>query len=276
MTVRIADALAHARAQGLARLDAQLLLSRRLQQSRAWLLAHDDDVMPAQEWAAFESDVTRRAAGEPLAYIVGQREFHGLTLRVTPAVLVPRPETELLVEWGLEHLVARRASSRPLTAIDLGTGSGAIALAIKHSHPAVRMMAVDRSQDALQVARANAGALGLEVEFALSDWWVAAAGRTFDLALANPPYIDADDGHLQQLSHEPADALTPGRDGMSAIREVIQGAPMHLNAGAVLLVEHGYDQAPAVRDLLGRNGFFDIETRNDLAGIPRCTGAHRG
>lgn len=276
MTMRVAEALAHARALGLARLDAQLLLSRRLQQSRTWLLAHDDDLMTAQAWAAFESDVARRAGGEPLAYIVGQREFHGLTLQVTPSVLVPRPETELLVDWGLEHLAARRRAGSPLTAIDLGTGSGAIALAIKHRHPAVGMMAVDRSQDALQVARANARSLALEIEFAFSDWWAAAAGRTFDLALANPPYIDADDGHLQQLSHEPADALTPGRDGMSAIREVIQGAPMHLNAGAVLLVEHGYDQAPAVRDLLGRNGFFDIETRNDLAGIPRCTGAHRG
>ncbi len=231
--------------------------------------------MQAHEWAAFTTDVARRAAGEPLAYIVGRREFHGLTLQVTPAVLVPRPETELLVEWGLEHLAAQRPSSRPLAAIDLGTGSGAIALAIKHRYPTVLMMAVDRSQDALQVARANAMALGLEIEFSLSDWWVASAGRTFDLALANPPYIDADDSHLQQLSHEPLDALTPGRDGMAALREVIQGAPPHLNAGAVLLVEHGYDQAPAVRDLLGRNGFFDIETRNDLAGIPRCTGARR-
>lgn len=273
MTVRIAQALAHARTLGLARLDAQVLLSRRLQQPRAWLLAHDDDPMPSQAWADFQEDVDRRAAGEPLAYIVGQREFHGLTLQVTPAVLVPRPETELLVDWGLEFLSAWVREGVHPAAVDLGTGSGAIALAIKHHHPAVRMLATDRSEAALLVAQANARALGLEVECTTGDWWAATSGRTFDLAMANPPYIHADDNHLQHLTYEPLDALTPGGDGMAALRDVIVEAPAHLNAGAVLLLEHGHDQAAAVRHLLEQAGFSEVSTRNDLAGIPRCTGA---
>lgn len=272
MSVSVEQALAHARSKGLSRLDAQALLSNRLQQPRAWLLAHHDEWMVAGDWTAFQADVERRAAGEPVAYIVGQREFHGLTLTVTPAVLVPRPETELLVDWGLRHLASMEPTDTPPTAVDLGTGSGAIALAVKFRHRDVWMLATDRSVSALEVARTNAAAHGLEIEFAQGDWWSAAPGRTFDLALANPPYIDADDPHLQHLRHEPIDALSPGKDGLAALSEVIQHAPAHLNQGAALLVEHGHDQAGAVQDLFARRGFHTISTLADLAGLPRCTG----
>lgn len=270
--MRVSDALEQARAAGLARLDAQLLLSHRLQRPRTWLLAHDDAELDASASEAFRSDIARRATGEPLAYIIGRRDFYGLTLQVTPAVLVPRPETELLVDWGLEVLTAVSTEGRRPQAIDLGTGSGAIALAVKHRSPRSCVLAVDRSLDALRVARANAQALALDIEFASGDWWMAAAGRRFDLALANPPYIDGSDSHLQLLKHEPLDALTPGHDGLAALRKVIEGAPPHMNSGAVLLLEHGHDQAQAVRGLLQACGFHDVSTRNDLAGIPRCTG----
>lgn len=274
--MRISDALEQARAAGLARLDAQLLLSHCLQRPRTWLLAHDDAELETSTLAAFRGDVARRATGEPLAYIIGRRDFHGLTLLVTSAVLVPRPETELLVDWGLEVLTALSTEDRRLHAIDLGTGSGAIALAVKHRNPRACVLAVDRSLDALRVARANARALALDVEFTAGNWWLAAAGRRFDLALANPPYIDGNDSHLQQLKHEPLEALTPGPDGLAALREVIEGAPPHLNPGAALLLEHGHDQAEAVHGLLQARGFHDLSTRNDLAGIPRCTGGWWG
>lgn len=272
MTVSIEQALAHAQSKGLSRLDAQALLSNRLQQTRTWLLAHDDEWMVARDWSDFQSDVARRAAGEPVAYIVGQREFHGLMLKVTSAVLVPRPETELLVDWGLQHLTSMEPTDAPPAAVDLGTGSGAIALAVKFHRRDVRILATDRSVAALDVARANAGSHGLEIEFAQGDWWSAASGRTFDLALANPPYIDGDDPHLQHLQHEPIDALSPGKDGLAALSEVVQRAPAHLNKGAALLVEHGHDQADAVQDLFARRGFQAITTLADLAGQPRCTG----
>lgn len=272
MTVRVGQALTHARSRGLSRLDAQALLSNRLQQPRAWLLAHDDEWMLARDWSDFQADVERRAAGEPVAYIVGQREFHGLMLKVTPAVLVPRPETELLVDWGLQHLASMEPTDAPPAAVDLGTGSGAIALAVKFRRRDVRMLATDRSAAALDVARTNAGSHGLEIEFAQGDWWSAAPGKTFDLVLANPPYIDAEDPHLQHLRHEPIDALSPGKDGLTALSELVQHAPPHLNQGAALLVEHGHDQASAVQDLFARSGFHAISTRTDLAGLPRCTG----
>lgn len=272
MTVRVGQALAHARSRGLSRLDAQALLSNRLQQPRAWLLAHDDEWIAARDWSDFQADVERRAAGEPVAYIVGQREFHGLMLKVTSAVLVPRPETELLVDWGLQHLAFMEPTGARPAAIDLGTGSGAIALAVKFRRREVRMLATDRSAAALDVARANACAHGLEIEFAQGDWWSAAPGRTFDLALANPPYIDAGDPHLQHLQHEPIDALSPGKDGLTALSELVQQAPAHLNRGAALLVEHGHDQADAVQGLFTRHGFHAITTLTDLAGLPRCTG----
>lgn len=270
--MRVAEALTLARELGVARLDAQLLLGHRLQRERAWLIAHDDAALDADTAAAVEADLRRRAAGMPLAYLVGEREFHGLTLRVTPAVLVPRPETEGLVEWALEQLDALACGVAP-TLVDLGTGSGAVALAVKHARPAVRVTATDAEPAALEIARDNAHRLGLAVEFVGGDWWQPLDGRRFDLAVSNPPYVAGDDPHLRALEHEPRRALTPEGDGLAALRRLIADAPPRLNAGAWLLLEHGHDQASAVRRLLAERGFESARTRRDLAGIERCTGA---
>lgn len=266
--LRIADALARARAIGVDRLDVQLLLCHLLQRSRAWLLAHDDAALAPAQAAAFEAALARRAAGEPLAYIVGEKEFHGLVLAVSPDVLVPRPETELLVDWALELLAGQAA---PAVA-DLGTGSGAIALAVQHRCPAARVTATDASPAALAVARANAERLGLPLQLAAGSWWQALPGQVFDLVLSNPPYIAGDDHHLQALVHEPRQALTPEGDGLQALRAIVAGAPAHLQAGGWLLLEHGFDQADAVQTLLAAGGFREVATRVDLAGLPRCTG----
>lgn len=265
----IAQALAAARALGVARLDAQLLLSHLLQRPREWLLAHDEHALTQDQAVALQALLPRRAAGEPLAYLVGEREFCGLALHVTPQVLVPRPETEGLVEWALQRL----ASTPSNTVVDLGTGSGAIALALKHAAPAARVCASDASTAALEVARGNACRHGLEVEFACGDWWSPWAGRQFGLAVSNPPYIADSDVHLADLVHEPRAALTPGGDGLGALRALIAAAPAYLLPGSWLLLEHGHDQAGAVRQLLSDAGFVAPETRNDLAGLPRCSGA---
>jgi release factor glutamine methyltransferase len=268
--MRVAEALALARELGVARLDAQLLLGHRLQRERAWLIAHDDAALDADAAAAVEADLRLRAAGVPLAYLVGEREFHGLTLRVTPAVLVPRPETEGLVDWALERLDALASG---VAMVDLGTGSGAVALAVKQARPAVRVTATDAEPAALEVARDNAHRLGLAVEFVGGDWWQPLDGRRFDLAVSNPPYVAGDDPHLHALAHEPRGALTPEGDGLAALRRLIADAPPRLKAGAWLLLEHGHDQASAVRRLLAERGFEPARTRRDLAGIERCTGA---
>lgn len=262
--------LAQARALGVARLDAQLLAAHRLGCDRAWLIAHGDAPVDAATASQLQNDFARRADGEPLAYLVGRREFHGLMLAVTPAVLDPRPDTETLVAWALE-LTPRESSCR---AVDLGTGSGAIALAVQHERPGLQTWATDRSAAALEVARANAAALGLPVRFACGSWWDALpADLRFELVLSNPPYIAADDPHLAALRREPAEALTPGGDGLDAIRAIVEGAPPHLAAGAWLLIEHGFDQADRVRELLQARGFEAAETRTDLADRPRCSGA---
>lgn len=267
----VAQALALARTTGVDRLDAQLILAHVLAQSRSWLIAHDDALLAAPQADALRAALTRRAAGEPLAYLVGEKEFHGLLLQVDANVLVPRPDTEVLVEWALELL----ADARAARVVDLGTGSGAIALAVKHGCPAATMLATDISQQALDVARSNAQRLGLAVAFAPGSWWSALAGQRFDLVLSNPPYIAGGDPHLAALRHEPALALTPGGDGLDALREIIGGARPHMAPGAWLLLEHGYDQADAVQALLRGSGFEGVATRHDLAGQPRCTGAHR-
>jgi release factor glutamine methyltransferase len=263
--MRIAEWLAQARALGVARLDAQLLAAHTLQRPRAWLLAHDDAELPTTCAALLRAQLAQRAAGVPLAYLVGEREFHGLRLAVTPDVLVPRPETELLVDWAL----ALQADS----VVDLGTGSGAVALAIQHRQPAARVCATDASAKALAVARANAHRLQLNVEFVHGDWWAPLAGRRFALAASNPPYVAGDDAHLAALVHEPRFALTPEGDGLAALRRIVEGAPDHLLPGAWLLLEHGHDQAAAVQRLLAACGFGPATTRHDLAGLPRCTGA---
>ena len=268
--IDVARALSEARACDVDRLDAQLLLARVMDRPRSWLLAHDDALLDAGQLTRFRADLARRAAGEPLAYVHGEKEFHGLTLRVNSQVLVPRPDTEVLVDWALDCL---RAGVAQPTVLDLGTGSGAIALALAKGWPAATVCAVDASAAALEVARANGQRLGLNVEWLCSDWWSALAQRRFDLVVSNPPYIAEDDPHLVALQHEPLMALTPGGDGLGALRRIVQGAAIHLQPGGWLLLEHGFDQAAAVHDLLVAQGFLDVQSRSDLAGHLRCTGA---
>ncbi len=267
--MRIREALAQARAAGVARLDAQWLLCHLLSRPRTWLLAHDDDALPAAALSAWPALLARRAGGEPLAYVTGEREFCSLVLQVTPAVLVPRPETEVLVRWALECMQTAPAP----TAIDLGTGSGAIALALLRARPDIHLLATDASADALAVARTNAQRHALPLRLSQGDWWAAAGSARFGLAVSNPPYIAAGDPHLAALAHEPPLALSSGADGLDALRLLIHGAPGHLLPGAWLLLEHGHDQAHAVQSLLRSCGFGLPQTRHDLADLPRCTGA---
>jgi len=265
-----AQMMAAAAALGVERLDAQLLLLHvlgRASGDRAWLVAHDTDILDGAVWPVFDALCTRRVAGEPVAYLVGEKEFHGLGLQVDARVLVPRPDTETLVEWALHCLQGRTAP----TVLDLGTGSGAIALAIQHARPDAQVMAVDRSAEALAVARANAQRLGLTVRFAEADW-LDGAGTDLDLLVSNPPYVAIGDPHLAALRHEPAGALVSGPDGLDDIRRIVEAAPAHLREGGWLLLEHGYDQAAAVRALLMRRGFVQVQSRDDLAGIARCSG----
>ncbi len=269
-------ALREARARGVDRLDAHLLLGHVLGQSRAWLLAHDGDALTDVQAATYAGLVDRRAAGEPFAYLVGEREFHGLALRVDPSVLVPRPDTETLVDWALRLLDApMRSLDRPAV-LDLGTGSGAIALAVKSACPRADVWAGERSERALAVARDNAQRLGLDVRFAQGDWWDALAGLddvpAFDLVVSNPPYIAADDPHLAALAHEPLSALVAGDDGLADIVRIATQAPARMRAGGWLLIEHGWQQGEAVRAILARAGFSDVETALDIEGRARCTG----
>ena len=265
----VGELLLQAREQGMDRLDAQLLLAHVLRQSRTWLLANDDAAVSAPAEQELTGLFSRRARGEPLAYLVGEKEFHGLTLQVSPAVLIPRPDTEALVEWALELM---EPASRVL---DMGTGSGAIALALKHRRPNARITAIDSSEPALAVARANGQRLQLDVEWLASDWWHALDNRSFDLIVSNPPYIAGEDAHLAALRHEPLSALTPGGDGLDSLRQIVAGAPAHLVSGGWLLLEHGFDQARAVTELLCNSGFEQPASRADLAGHARCTGGRR-
>ena len=265
----VAQALSAARARGLDRLDTHMLLTHLMQKSRSWLLANDDAVLNEEQQQLMHSLIERRASGEPVAYLLGQKEFYGLTLRVSSAVLVPRPDTETLVDWALELM---RGFSAPASVLDMGTGSGAIALALKHNLPSARVTALDASAGALEVAMHNATQLQLDVQFLQSDWWERVTGQRFNLIVSNPPYVSGDDEHLVALQHEPQMALTPGGDGLGALRHIAAGAPAHLNSGGWLLLEHGHNQAPAVTAMLVEQGFGLVTTRHDLAGIPRCTG----
>jgi len=276
MPTSVDAALRDARSRGVERLDAQLLLAHVLGQPRTWLLAHGDDPLTPVQAAAFDALAGRRAAGEPFAYLVGEREFHGLSLAVNDAVLVPRPDTETLVEWALELLAGPLRETAQPAVLDLGTGSGAIALALKKACPRARVWAGERSAGALSVARANAQRLALDVRFAQGDWWDALAAApdvpTFDLVVSNPPYIAADDPHLAALTHEPLSALVADDEGLADIRRIAQGASHHLRDGGWLLFEHGWEQAVAVQDILQRSGFGEVSTRVDIEGRARCTG----
>lgn len=272
-----AQALAAAQTLGLDRLDAQLLLLHALGKpadARAWLLAHDTDLLTDEAADQFRALSLRRAAGEPLAYIVGSKEFFGLDLRVDARVLVPRPDTETLVQWSLD-LLQTPGLPPVLRVLDLGTGSGAIALAIAHSLRVAgrqaRVLAVDASVEALHVAQENARRLGLAVAFKESRW-LQEIKESFHLIASNPPYIADADPHLAALTHEPLQALAAGADGLDDIRQIIEQAPGHLLAGGWLLLEHGYDQADRVRELLEQRGFLQVQSRRDLAGIERCSG----
>lgn len=254
-----------------ARLEAEVLLLQVLQRPRAWLYAHAEDELDDAAMEAFAALVRRRERGEPVAYIVGRREFWSLDLAVTPATLIPRADTERLVELALQRLPPDRA----VDVADLGTGSGAIALAIAHERPLARVLASDASAEALAVARDNAAENTISnVEFVLGRWFAPLDARRFGLIVSNPPYIAAADAHLHRgdLRFEPASALASGADGLDDIREIVAAAGTHLLPGAWLLLEHGHDQAAAVRSLLERAGFVEIDSWQDLAGNDRVSG----
>ncbi|QQP98311.1 peptide chain release factor N(5)-glutamine methyltransferase [Lysobacter enzymogenes] len=259
--VRVGELLKRARSRVEAA-EAELLLAAALRRPRSWLFAHDDHVPDAAALAQFHDWLARREAGEPVAYLLGRRGFWRFDLQVSPATLIPRPETERLVELALERLPAQAE----LRLADLGTGSGAIALALAVERPRARVLAVDVSAEALAVARANALELGLgNVEFRHGDWFAPLAGERFDLIASNPPYIEAADPHLEQgdLRFEPAGALASGRDGLDAIRVIAAQAPAHLHPGGWLLIEHGWEQGAAVRALLAAAGLSEVATERD-------------
>jgi len=251
-------------------LEFHLLWQQVLGVSRAWLIAHDTDPLDGAQCARYDRLEARRVAGEPMAYLLGRREFLGRDFEVTSDVLIPRPETELLVECGLAA-VAEVPAPRVL---DLGTGSGIVAVSMALERPDARVQAIDDSEAALAVARMNAHALGAKLLFSLGNWYDSSLGFSeFDVIVSNPPYIRADDAHLSSgdLRFEPQGALTDGADGLSALREIVQGAPSRLACAGALCVEHGFDQAPAVRDLFRTQGFENITSLRDLAGIERVT-----
>jgi release factor glutamine methyltransferase len=255
----------------LPRLEFQMLWQHVLQVPRVWLIAHDGDAIAPEKVGRFRELEARRLAGEPMAYIVGVREFMGRDFKVSPAVLIPRPETELLVETGIQYLMGRVAPR----VLDLGTGSGAIAVSIALDCPDARVVATDSSAQALDVAQQNAQTLGADIEFFCGDWYDALPDiGGFDLIVSNPPYIAASDPHLRQgdLRFEPASALTDHGDGLAAILAVVQGAAQWLVPQGGLFMEHGWDQAAAVREIMGSSGFGRVASLPDLAGIARVTG----
>ena len=247
------------------------MLQHVLQVPRAYLLAHPERNLDTQQQTAYDVLLKRRLQGEPIAYLLGEREFFGLNFKVTPATLIPRSDTELLVELALQRL----PQGKTCRVLDLGTGSGAIALAIAHSRADVAVTAVDASEAALEVARENAGCLGVaNVRFLRSDWFSALDGQRFDLIVSNPPYVAAGDAHLSQgdVRFEPLSALASGADGLDDIRSIVSRAEAYLEHGAWLLLEHGYDQAARVRDIFQQNKFESIFSAKDIAGIDRVSG----
>ncbi len=285
-----------------ARIEVQCLLQKVLTATRAYLLAHPERCLSKLEQARYDELLQRRLGGEPIAYLLGEREFFGLSFKVTPDTLIPRPETELLVELALQRIPpyplpacrppspacgrgaggegdGNRQAERgePFRVLDLGTGSGAIALTIAHEHPEIEVIACDTSAAALDVARENAIRLGIaNVAFAHSDWFQSFSGKRFDIIVSNPPYVAANDPHLMRgdVRFEPVTALTSGNDGLHDIRHIIGHAKSHLESGGWLLLEHGYNQAAAVRELLQQAGFGEVFSARDLAGIERVSGGH--
>jgi release factor glutamine methyltransferase len=263
-----------------ARREAALLLRHALGVSETWLIAHADDAVEPAKAATFLALIERRARGEPVAYLVGTRGFHALDLHVTPDVLIPRPETELLVELALQRIPA----DAEFSVADLGTGSGAIALVIAKARPRAQVVATDASEAALRMARGNAERLALRnVEFVQGDWCAALGNHTFDIIVSNPPYIAEGDPHLREgdLRFEPRAALASGMDGLDAIRTIVRDARQHLHAGGWLLFEHGFEQGAVVRELLGAHGYADVFTVPDIERRERVSGgrlvsAHNG
>lgn len=252
-------------ASGIDAREARLLLAEASGSSQASLAASPEADLPFEVENAFLALAARRRAGEPVAYILGRREFYGLMLTVNPSVLVPRPETELLVELALER--------RPEAVLDLGTGSGAVALAIKHERPGCRVVAVEADLPALQTARQNAARLNLDVDFRHGRWFEPVAGERFDVVVSNPPYVAAGDPHLADLRHEPQGALIAGADGLDAFREIMRAVGAFLRPGGWVLLEHGLGQDAAVRALLAAAGLASVTTWPDLSGIARVSGA---
>jgi release factor glutamine methyltransferase len=268
----VAEALAAARAK-LPASEARLLLGHVLGRPPLWLISHDDELLAESALLGFAALAARRAGGEPVAYLLGRREFFGREFAVSPAVLIPRPETELLVDIAAAE-VGADATARIL---DLGTGSGCIAITLALEFPQAQVTAVDASPTALATARRNAERHGARVRLLHSDWFAALDGESFDLIVANPPYVAAADPHLAagDLRHEPAAALASGADGLDAIRRILAAAPAHLAPGGQLWLEHGHDQAAAVRELLDAAGLQRIEQHRDLAGIVRVSGGRK-
>jgi release factor glutamine methyltransferase len=260
---------------GLPRLEGELLLCSILGCERAWLIAHAEEAIDPSRARSAHARFARRRVGEPLSYITGWREFYGLALRVTPEVLIPRPETERLVEIALERLPL----GAPARVLELGTGSGAIAIALASERRGLGIVATDVSEAALALARLNARDHGAEIDFVLSDWFDALGPDQFDLIVSNPPYVAAGDAHLEQgdVRFEPRLALVGGEDGLACIREIAVRAQDRLRAGGGLLLEHGYDQGDRCVELLSSLGYAEVADFHDLAGWPRtCAGVWRG
>ena len=271
--MQLSQALHEALSPRLTRLEAQLLMLHTLGRppcDRAWLLGHDDALLDASALSRFQACCRRRAEGEPVAYITGTKAFFGLDLVVDRRVLDPRADTETLVEWGLQAILGLQGPH----ILDLGTGSGAVALALAHTRPDAQVCAVDASTDALAVAQANARRLGVPVEFLQGNWFdtTPPLPHAYHLVVSNPPYIPMADPHLAALTHEPHAALASGTDGLDDLRHIIALAPPYLRPGGWLLLEHGYNQAEAVRSLLAQRGFTAVQSRDDIAGISRCSG----